>query len=65
MPCKCLLKCEDEILVLSNFTSLALISTMIALLVILLIIKLYTLNNATFYFILRALFVRRIFKFLS
>ena len=43
--CKCLLECKDEILVFTNFTSLILISTMIALLVILFIIKLYTRNN--------------------
>ena len=36
--CKCLLECKDEILVFTNFTSLVLISTMIALLVILFII---------------------------
>ena len=35
--CKCLLECKDEILVFTNFTSLVLISTMIALLVILFI----------------------------
>ena len=29
--CKCLLECKDEILVFTNFTSLVLISTMIAL----------------------------------
>ena len=43
--CKCLLECKDEILVFTNFTSLVLISTMIALLVILFIIKLYARNN--------------------
>ena len=37
--CKCLLECKDEILVFTNFTSLVLISTMIALLVILFIKK--------------------------
>ena len=35
--CKCLLERKDEILVFTNFTSLVLISTMIALLVILFI----------------------------
>ena len=43
--CKCLLECKDKILVFTNFTSLVLISTMIALLVILFIIKLYARNN--------------------
>ena len=43
--CKCLLERKDEILVVTNFTSLVLISTMIALLVILFIIKLYARNN--------------------
>ena len=38
--CKCLLERKDEILVFSNFTSLVLISTMIALLVIIFRIKL-------------------------
>ena len=45
--CKCLLECKDEILVFTNFTSLVLISTMIALLVILFIIKLYAQNNTS------------------
>ena len=39
--CKCLLECKDKILVFTNFTSLVLISTMIALLVILFIIKIF------------------------
>ena len=43
--CKCLLECKDEILVFTNFTSLVLISTMIALVVALFIIKLYARNN--------------------
>ena len=43
--CKCLLECKDEILVFTNFTSLVLISTMIARLVILFIIRLYARNN--------------------
>ena len=43
--CKCLLERKDKILVFTNFTSLVLISTMIALLVILFIIKLYAQNN--------------------
>ena len=43
--CKCLLECKDEILVFTSFTSLVLISTMVALLVILFIIKLYARNN--------------------
>ena len=43
--CKCLLECKDEILVFTNFTSLVLISAMIAPVVILFIIKLYAQNN--------------------
>ena len=43
--CKCLLERKDEILAFTNFTSLVLISTMIALLAILFIIKLYARNN--------------------
>ena len=35
--CKCLLECKDKTLVFTNFTSLVLISTMIALLIILFI----------------------------
>ena len=50
MLCKCLLECEDKILVFNNFTSLVLISTMIALLVIPFIIKLYA-RNSTFKYI--------------
>ena len=45
MLCKCLLARKDEILVFTNFTSLVLISTIIALLVILFILKLYARNN--------------------
>ena len=40
--CKCFLKCKDETLVFTNFTSLVLISTMIALLVILFIKSILT-----------------------
>ena len=39
--CKCLLERKDEILVFTNFTSLVLTSTMIALLVILFIMEKY------------------------
>ena len=52
--CKCLLERKDEILVFTNFTSLVLISTMIALLVILFIIKLYARNN-TFKYIMEVI----------
>ena len=41
---------KDKILVFTNFTSLVLISTMIALLVILFIIKLYARNNTFKFF---------------
>ena len=52
--CKCLLERKDEILVFTNFTSLVLISTMIALLVILFIIKLHARNN-TFKYIMEVI----------
>ena len=50
--CKCFLECSDEILAFTNFTSLLLISRMIALMVILFTIKLYARNNPLkkFYF---------------
>ena len=54
---KCLLECKDEILIFINFTSLVFISTMIALLVILFIIKLYARNNTFKYY--------RLFEFLN
>ena len=43
--CKCPLECKGEILVLINFTSLVLISTMIALLLILFIIFHHSFSN--------------------
>ena len=46
--CQCLLECKDEILVFTNFTYLVLISTMIALLVILFIIKILLYQSLAF-----------------